>query len=42
MEPVQELGSLDHIHAPAKYMDRYLAEFTFRSNYRLMQNAMLI
>ena len=24
----------------AKYMDRYLKEFTFRSNHRAMQNAM--
>ncbi|MER9143090.1 IS1595 family transposase [Mesorhizobium sp. M0871] len=29
-----------HIHVSAKYMDRYLAEFTFRSNHRVMQNAM--
>lgn len=29
-----------HISVSAKYMDRYLAEFTFRSNHRMMQNAM--
>lgn len=29
-----------HIHVSSKYMDRYLAEFTFRSNHREMQNAM--
>lgn len=29
-----------HIHISPKYMDRYLAEFTFRSNHRQMQNAM--
>lgn len=29
-----------HIHVSAKYMNRYLAEFTFRSNHRKMQNAM--
>lgn len=29
-----------HIHVSNKYMDRYLAEFTFRSNHRVMQNAM--
>jgi transposase len=29
-----------HIHVSAKYMDRYLGEFTFRSNHRAMQNAM--
>lgn len=29
-----------HIHVSEKYMDRYLAEFTFRSNHRVMQNAM--
>lgn len=29
-----------HIHVSSKYMDRYLAEFTFRSNHRAMQNAM--
>ena len=29
-----------HIHVVAKYMDRYLAEFTFRSNHREMENAM--
>lgn len=29
-----------HIHASAKYMDRYLGEFTFRSNHREMENAM--
>lgn len=29
-----------HIHVSNKYMDRYLAEFTFRSNHRMMQNAM--
>lgn len=29
-----------HIHVSAKYMDRYLREFTFRSNHRQMANAM--
>lgn len=29
-----------HIHVSAKYMDRYLAEFTFRSNHREMINGM--
>ena len=29
-----------HIHVSQKYMNRYLAEFTFRSNYRHMRNAM--
>jgi transposase len=29
-----------HIHVSSKYMDRYLKEFTFRSNRRGMQNAM--
>jgi transposase len=29
-----------HIHVSQKYMDRYLNEFTFRSNHRGMQNAM--
>ena len=29
-----------HIHVSAKYMDRYLKEFTFRANHRGMQNAM--
>ncbi|HEV2549755.1 MAG TPA: IS1595 family transposase [Stellaceae bacterium] len=29
-----------HIHVSPKYMDRYLGEFTFRSNYRVMRNAM--
>ena len=29
-----------HIHVSAKYMDRYLGEFTFRQNHRQMQNAM--
>ena len=29
-----------HIHVSAKYMDRYLGEFTFRSNHREKQNAM--
>lgn len=29
-----------HIHVSSKYMDRYLKEFTFRSNHRGMQNAM--
>jgi transposase len=29
-----------HIHASSKYMDRYLGEFTFRSNHRQMTNAM--
>lgn len=30
-----------HIHVSAKHMDRYLREFTFRSNHRAMENAML-
>lgn len=29
-----------HIHVSAKYMDRYLREFTFRSNHREMMNEM--
>ncbi len=29
-----------HIHVSAKYMDRYLGEFTYRSNHRQMENAM--
>jgi transposase-like protein len=29
-----------HIHVSPKYMDRYLSEFTFRSNHREMGNAM--
>lgn len=29
-----------HIHVSAKYMDRYLSEFAFRSNRRQMKNAM--
>jgi transposase len=29
-----------HIHVSPKYMDRYLNEFTFRSNHRAKQNAM--
>ena len=29
-----------HIHVSDKYMDRYLREFTFRSNHRQMTNAM--
>ncbi|MEQ8504435.1 MAG: IS1595 family transposase, partial [Rhodospirillales bacterium] len=29
-----------HVHISAKYMDRYLKEFTFRSNHREKQNAM--
>lgn len=29
-----------HIHVSAKYMDRYLREFTFRQNHREKQNAM--
>ncbi|WP_022697601.1 IS1595 family transposase [Euryhalocaulis caribicus] len=29
-----------HIHVSPKYMDRYLGEFTFRSNHRQMGNAM--
>jgi transposase-like protein len=29
-----------HIHVSEKYMDRYLNEFTFRSNRRQMGNAM--
>ena len=29
-----------HIHVSAKHMQRYLDEFTFRSNHREMGNAM--
>jgi len=29
-----------HIHVSAKYMQRYLDEFTFRANHRVMRNAM--
>lgn len=29
-----------HIHVSQKYMDRYVKEFTFRSNHRAMSNAM--
>jgi hypothetical protein len=29
-----------HVHVSAKYMQRYLDEFTFRSNHRRMKNAM--
>ncbi len=29
-----------HIHISGKYMNRYLGEFTFRSNHRAMSNAM--
>lgn len=29
-----------HIHISAKHMDRYLGEFSFRSNHRSMENAM--
>jgi transposase len=29
-----------HIHVSQKYMQRYLDEFTFRSNHHQMQNAM--
>ncbi len=29
-----------HIHVSAKYMDRYLSEFAFRSNHRAIGNAM--
>jgi transposase len=29
-----------HIHVSPKYMDRYLGEFTFRSNHRIVKNAM--
>lgn len=29
-----------HIHVSRKYMDRYLSEFTFRSNHRAQRNAM--
>lgn len=29
-----------HIHVSPKYMDRYLGEFTFRSNHRARENAM--
>ena len=32
--------SSTHIHISAKYMDRYLAEFTYRTNHRKMENAM--
>jgi transposase len=30
-----------HIHISGKHMERYLGEFTFRSNHRHMENAML-
>jgi transposase len=30
-----------HIHISGKHMERYLGEFTFRSNHRQMENAML-
>ena len=30
-----------HIHVSQKYMDRYLAEFTYLANHRQMENAML-
>jgi transposase-like protein len=30
-----------HIHVSGKHMERYLGEFTFRSNHRQMENAML-
>jgi transposase len=29
-----------HIHVSSKYMNRYLDEFSFRSNHRQMENAM--
>ena len=29
-----------HIHVSQKYMDRYLAELTYRANHRRMENAM--
>jgi transposase len=29
-----------HIHISAKHLDRYLGEFSFRSNFRQMRNAM--
>ena len=29
-----------HIHISQKYLDRYLGEFEFRSNFRQMRNAM--
>ncbi len=29
-----------HVHISPKYMDRYLGEFTFRSNHREMVNGM--
>jgi transposase len=29
-----------HIHISSKYMDKYLGEFTFRSNHHHMKNAM--
>ena len=29
-----------HIHVSAKYMDRYLDEFTFRQNHREKENTM--
>ena len=29
-----------HIHISAKHMNRYLREFTFRSNQRQLENAM--
>ena len=33
-------GRATHIHVSAKYMDRYLDEFTFRQNHRAKENAM--
>ena len=29
-----------HIHISQKHLDRYLGEFSFRSNFRQMRNAM--
>jgi transposase len=29
-----------HIHISSKHLDRYLGEFSFRSNFRQMKNAM--
>jgi hypothetical protein len=29
-----------HIHISSKHLDRYLGEFSFRSNFRQMRNAM--
>lgn len=36
----KKLVASTHIHVSAKYMDRYLREFTFRLNHRTQQNEM--